>query len=624
VGDPTYDAIPTGVQSVNYYPSYRAYLYADPPHNLTAANILPSGDAQVRYSIFGLRSHDTALGYYSRMSVPALMFAQAVSEPQQPRLPQGGVYATRPDFYGKSTFTFTTVFEHAPYCVQYLRASDIQILVSLYATDDDGDPAAWTVDRIQRDIFANGTDPWFDDRWRNLVGMNYDYPANPGNNGRFEELPPGGVALPLPNSPKFIAAVNAFVDRHNAFFGTAVPHIGAISSLHQVVIPASAVNAELQVKDFLRETIQNCFLPLTEIPIIYQHIKGPSYQPIPKKQVVRDRNGVLLSPGHPDFDIAPMAKKVGPDPSATPPRVLSETQFTDFNLDGASHANYFYAVREFSLAMQAGPYSPILGPVHMVHTAPPRSPEVIKVTPILERRNPDIAPAIELRINGYPAVQRIKTLQVYRATNGLDARSVRTMTKLPEIDVATTGMASDTVWLIRDDFADLGFVPYGDPLFYVLTVSRAVEYHDRNGALVADLVPSEPSRMVLTNIVENYNPDPPKLEYYATPVNVSGELEQVTLVWPKQAHNGKYHLYRRNAEGNWIELDVVQDNAARVVVPLASTAMGSGTLQVQDGSGNPIYHHFKVVSENFAGMISRAEEILTIHQPGLWHDISTL
>jgi len=31
-----------------------------------------------------------------------------------------------------------------------------------------------------------------------------------------------------------------------------------------------------------------------------------------------------------------------------------------------------------------------------------------------------------------------------------------------------------------------------------------------------------------------------------------------------------------------------------------------------------------VVSENFAGMISRAEEILTIHQPGLWQDISTL
>lgn len=624
VGDPTYDAIQIGAHSVNYYPGYRAYLYADAPHNLTEANTLPSGDAQVRYTIFGLRSHDSALGYYSKMSVPALMFAQAVSEPQEPRLPEGGAYATRPDFYGKSTFTFTTVFEHAPYSVQYLRASDIQILRALYTTDNGGNPAVWTVERIQEDIFGNGADEWFDDRWRNLLGLDYTYPANPSNNGRFEELPAGGVALPLPNNTKFIAAMNAFVDSHNAFYGTSVPHIVTISSLHQVVIPASAVNAELQVKDFLRETIQNCFLPLTEIPIIYQHIKGPIYQPIPKKQVVRDRNGVLLSPSDPDFDMAPMAKKVGPNPSAIPPKVLNETQFTDFSLDGASNAHYFYAVREFNLKMQTSPYSPILGPVHMIHTAPPRSPEVIKVTPILEHRNPDIAPAIELRINGYPAVQHIKTLQVYRATNGLDARSVRTMTKLPEIDVVATGMASDTVWLIRDDFSDLGYVPYGDPLFYVLTVSRAVEYHDRNGVLVSDVVPSEPSKMVLANIVENYNPDPPKLEYYATPVNGSGELEQVTLAWYKKVHNGKYHLYQRNAEGNWINIEVVQDNSARVVMPLASTSLGSGTLQVQDGSGNPIYHHFKVVSENFAGMISRAEEILTIHQPGLWQDISTL
>lgn len=116
----------------------------------------------------------------------------------------------------------------------------------------------------------------------------------------------------------------------------------------------------------------------------------------------------------------------------------------------------------------------------------------------------------------------------------------------------------------------------------------------------------------------------PKLEYYATPVNGSGELEQVTLVWSKKVHNGKYHVYQRNADGNWIEIGAVQDNSDRVVFALTSSSLGSGTLQVQDGSGNPIYHHFKVVSENFAGMISRAEEILTIHQSGLWKDISTL
>jgi hypothetical protein len=622
--DPTYDAIPLGVHSVNYYPGYRAYLFADATHNLTESQTLPSGNALVRYTIFGLRSHDAGLGYFSRMSVPALMFARAVSVSLQPRLPSGGVYATRPDFYGKATFTFTTVFEHAPYCVQYLRASDIQILDALYTTSDGGDPLVWTVRRIQEQIFANGADEWFNDRWRNLVGLNYTYPANPSNNGQFEELPVGGVKLPLPNNPKFIAAVNAFVDSHNAAFGANVPHIAAVNSLHAVVIPASANTAELQIKDFLRETIQNCFLPLTPIPILYQYIKGLTYQPIPKKQVVRDRNGVLLSPTDPLFDMAPMAKRIGPDLAATPPKVKDETQFTDFNLDGASNAHYFYAVREFSLTMQAGPYSPILGPVHMVNTAPPRPPEIVKVTPVLERRNPPVLPAIELRVNSYPPVQHIRTLQVYRATNGLDARSVRTMTKLAEIDVDAAGIAEDPVWLITDDFSDLGYVPYGDPLFYALTVSRAVSYLDRDGAPVSDLVPSQPSKLVLTNIIESFNPDPPKLLYYATPVNASGELEQVTLAWDKKVHNGKYHLFQRNPDGNWIEIDTVQNNSTRVVLPLADTSLGTGTIPVQDGSGNPIYHHFKVVSENFAGMISRAEEILTIHQPGLWQDISTL
>src|SRR4051794_13701799 len=71
---------------------------------------------------------------------------------------------------------------------------------------------------------------------------------------------------------------------------------------------------------------------------------------------------------------------------------------------------------------------------------------------------------------------------ILRRTAAMRAECGR-LKKLPVIDVPATGMAADTVWLITDDFSDLGYVPYGDPLFYMLTVSRAVEYHDRNGAL---------------------------------------------------------------------------------------------------------------------------------------------
>lgn len=622
IEDASHDLVLEGTQTANYYPGYRAYLFADISHGLTATTTTPPGNEAVRYTIFGVRCHDLELGYFSQMSAPALMFAQVNRPPLAPHVPVGPLYATRPDYYGKASYTFTTTFDHAPHGVQYLRASDEQILHALYSADPGISGTEWTVRRIKDEVFVSNDDQWFDARWQNLVGLDYTYPSNSALDGLLAEFPTGGASLPMPNSPKFIDAMNDFVDDHNEIFTASVPHVQSVASLHQVVIPGSVDNDELQVKDFLREVIQNCFVPLTEIPIVFEYVKGLDYQPISKKQVVRDRNGVLLSPTHPDFDMAPMAKRIGPDAIAA--RVLSETQFTDFNIDGASNAHYFYAVREFSLKMQAGPFSPILGPVHLVNTAPPRPPEVVKVTPVLEDRALALSPAIELRINSYPTVQRIKTLDVYRATNSLDAQSVRTMVRLPGIDVIAMVLGADLVWTIRDEFTDLGYVPYGDPLFYVLTVSRAVKYLDRNGAVVEDLVPSQPSKMILTNIVESYNPDAPKLDYYATAVNGNGELEQVTLAWNKKVHNGKYHVFKRNPAGNWLEISLVQDNADRLILPLSSSSLGSGTLPVEDADGKPIYHHFKVVSVNFAGMLSQTEEVLTIHQPALWHDILTL
>ncbi len=619
--DPGYDAIPTGNRSVNYYPGYKVYLLKDNAWGLTAANVLPAGNEDVRYTIWGLRSRDTALNYVSPISSPALMFAQAIREPLQPRLPVGGTYATRPDFYGKATYTFTTEFDHEPYSAQYLRGSDVQILSALFERDPDAGPGVWTVSRIQNEIFDHGADVWFNDRWRNLIGFDYSYPADPAGNGQFEEL--DGVRLPLPNNPEFVAAINAFVDSHNDFFGTSVPNIGSITSLHQVVIPLSPNNAELRVEDFVRQVVHNCFVPLTEIPVIYEYVKDKNYLPTSEKQVIRDGNGELLKPTSPRFKMAPMMKRIGPDASAVPPKVKHETQFTDFNIDGASRAHYFYVAREFNKRMKAGPHSPILGPVHLVNAAPPRQPEIVKVTPVLENRITGTSPAIQLRFNSYPENQGIVEVQIYRATRGLDAQSVRTMSLVKEVTVEDAGGLAATTWLVEDDFSDLGYVPYGDPLFYQVTVTRAVSYNDRLGNPVQDVVPSQPSKMTVTNIVETYHPETPRIEYYSQPLNAAGELVDVTLAWDKTVHNGAYHLYQLNSERVWIEIAKVQSNDARVVVQLAATAVGSNTLKVED-NGKSIYHQFKVVAINFAGMKSQEDRMLTIHQPGLWQDISGL
>jgi len=44
-------------------------------------------------------------------------------------------------------------------------------------------------------------------------------------------------------------------------------------------------------------------------------------------------------------------------------------------------------------------------------------------------------------------------------------------------------------------------------------------------------------------------------------------------------------------------------------------------LTITDTNENPIYHHFKMIAENFSGMFSAEENILTIYNPDNWQDI---
>lgn len=613
--DPGYDKVLIGTHQVNYYPGYKAYLFHDPTHNLDEGHILPEFEEGDKYSIFGLRTHDTALGYYSKISTPVLMFAQEIIEPQQPRLPVGGLYATRPDFFGKASYTFKTVFEHKPYSAQFNRASDIQILSAVYKVDDLTGAGDYNVESVMQDILENRESDWFNDRWNNF--LSWDYTAD---GGLFEQLPPdpSGVRMPLPNNPNFIASINAFIDEHNGHFGESVPHVTTITSMHQIVIPTGPGHGELQLVDFFRDIIFNCFVPLTEIPVIYKYVKGGSYKPIPKKQVIRDRNGYLLNPNDTEFDMAPMMKITG---TGSPDH---EAQFTDFGLDGSSNAKYFYAVREMNLQMKTGPYSPILGPISLVNTAPPKAPEIVKITPILENPVFDTTPGIEVELNGYSKTQNIKKINVYRATNPANALSIRTMDMVSELSVETLGIQDNPTWTIRDEFSDLGYVPYGDPLFYRIVVQREVMYLDKDDNLITEYAPSSASKMTITNIVENSNPEAPDLSYYASPLTVTNELNSVTFEWNKTVHNGSYTVHKMNASGNWEQIHELQSNDDVIQLPLADTDLGSGTLSVEDPDGNTVYHHFKIVAKNFAGMVSREEKILTIYNPDTWQDISTI
>ncbi|HAS39358.1 MAG TPA: hypothetical protein DCS93_02720 [Microscillaceae bacterium] len=592
-----YDPIQTGSGiSVNFYPGYKAYLYANPAHHLDESHILPSSGERTRYSIFGLRSiHTGPPQHTSKISVPSPMFAQEIIEAKTPEQPLGALYATRPDFFGRSTYTFTTQYQHKPHGVLFYRASDEVILHTIYKPS--------TVQQIREALKSLGgnEEAWVTDRWQNFLSFNYNYPVDDtlNENGKFAIYPPEaeGYRFPNPDREALFEWINEIREKSGEV---------RIDESEWGNIPAG----DDRLLKFVKGAIYNVFAPLTQVPIIYQHINGGNYEPVNKKQTIRDKNGYVLAPTHPDFDMAPMMKIVGTAPH--------KTQFTDFTLDGTSDNLYFYGVKELDTQMKMGDFSPLLGPIKLVNTNPPEAPEVKRIVPKLENVILNTPPAVQVEVNAYPAVQNIRKLNIYRAFSKLEAQSVRTMQLVDTVDLEQNSLLNESIWKIEDTFADLAEVPYGDGLFYRVTAARKVKYANKGNAsdIAVEYAPSQASKIMATLMVEVTNPPAPTLSYTADAINTLGKLPQVVLNWEKTCYKGKYHVYKMNAKGNWEKIYefVNEHNQPNIQVALQNTTLDTGDrLSVRDEDNNLIYHHFKVVTENTSGLLSTQEKILTIY-----------
>ncbi|MDP2162057.1 MAG: Ig-like domain-containing protein, partial [Flavobacterium sp.] len=394
--DQNYDSIQTGSDiEVNFYPGYRVYFYENSPFGINEQNILPAEGEGIRYSIFGFRSRDTDGGCdpisgscLSKIGVPCLMFAQELIEALPPELPEGPLYATRPDFFGRSTYTLTTKYQHKPHGVLFYRSNDEALLNALYKKD--------TIKGIREslEIFGGNNEEYLTNRWNNFLNFNElaadgDYKVYPP-----ADISPDGYKFPNPDKPTFFDWAN---------------HI--LAELDEPLItdePGTLTVGDPKIIHFVKGVIYNAFVSLTEVPILYQYINGDNYKPVDKPQVIKDRNGHALNPGSEDFEMAPMMKII----STTPPH---QTLFTDFKLDGTSNNLYFYGVKELSTQMNMSPFSPFLGPIKLVNTNAPEAPEIKRIVPVLENLVLGISPEIQLEINAFPRVQNVKKITIYRA-----------------------------------------------------------------------------------------------------------------------------------------------------------------------------------------------------------------
>lgn len=648
---------------VNYYPSYKVYLYKNVANNLIQDAILPSQDEDVRYSIFGLKSVDNdnfdmqGSKYKSKFSVPAVMFANRIIEPKQPKQPIGSQYATRPDKFGKSTYSFITEYFHKPYSVQFFRANNSLLLSALYESE--------TIEGIKEalNVLGGNDEVFFNNRWINFV--DFDMLINGGE--EYQVWPDEGdiqYQLPLPDNKQFFASINTFITAHNNHYNLnpgcpLIPESerGNVKFNAEIIQDIPNVSNALNFGHFVKETMFNCFLPLTEVPIIYQQIKtldlsgSAGHRPINKKQNIRDASGYLLPTTHVDFDMAPMAAIYSQVPSHS-------TLFTDFTLDGASDNFYFYGVRELGNQMQIGEFSTFLGPIKLVNTNPAEPAKIMSLLPVVDNVTLGITAKVRIEINPYPQVQLINKIAIYRATNRLDAESILSMKQIKTVDIADIEVDSaNGSWVVYDEFEDLGYKPYGDLLFYRIVVSRKVEYSitDYNvippaSQVIVEQAPSLPSKVVVSTLVENYNPPTPELGYHSEPV-ISDVINWVILSWDQVCYKGKYHLYKLSTQGNWKEIgrihtddkeiskwhlylleeDGVTGSSDWVLKEtlgltgnefyLPVEKLNLDPMPIKNEEGNILYHHFKIIAENTSNMFSTEEKILTIYKEETWSDI---
>jgi hypothetical protein len=564
-GDVDYSPIKTGTDVlVNYHPGYRAYFTEDTTVDFDKSTILPAQGELSRQTFMAIRSKDSTKLIESYIATPVILHAREINDPLPLGIPIGPIFATRPDFYGKSTYTFDTVVNTSngrkPFAVILYRANEQKILDELYKpstvagilTSLEGLPA--------EDAAFNNS------RWHGLVIVEC------GTDGKFKQYMSGGYRFPNPDNDQYK------VQDANGNY----------------IYPLAAGADPGTIIDKVKEAIAGCFLPLTEQPVLYRDIPN-GYQTSGRKPKLYNSNGDRLMPGDTDYDPNPMAVKYVDDNGQV------NVRFTDYTLDGTSINVYFYYGQEWANDMSFSDPGPIAGPIRLVNSYPAQAPQIRKFTTQLENPITSDTTAVLFEVNSYIPSERISKIRIYRALTMDDARSIRTMKLAKEVVISNL---TDEVWKVMDDFSDEGFPLFGETLFYRLVAVRTI----MNEKDQLEDIPSLESALVLGSIVDVFNPPAPVLSFNAGSVTAisPATLPGVKLKWNKVAHNATYYLYKMNDTGNWELLKKVKSNDQNLFYKTPTD------LVKEDEDGNTIYHRYKVDVENASGLLNLEEKPIVI------------
>lgn len=590
-----YVPIITGISvEVNYHPSYHLYLTVDETqipiggyNAFNEASILPAFGEGSRKTFLGIRAVDTTeadlqTGYLvSRISVPAAINAMEIREPQQPDAPLGLLYATRPDFYGKSTYTIDVGFQNIPYSVLVYKADERKILDTLYLPE--------TANQIVEDLAALGEDLNFSDRWNELVNGVYD------TNNLFNSF--GGYAFPIPDNTTYEIPLST--TSGNPVF----PFNGSNEPGSETIVFEEVGVYSITMRKVVKEAIESAFVSQTEEPMIYAHLQTELItggQTSNAEPTFRNSNGDRIAPGALGYNAHPNAIKL----------TNGKVRFTDYKIDGGTIGHYFYYAMEYSDRQKKSPASAIIGPIVTINTRPAKQVNIKKIITQIENVSQSIPTAVCFKIEDYIPSEKISRIGIYRAIDPLDAITIRTMDLGAEIDIIDTIPNTE----ICDTFEGLDFPLFGEDLYYRLVAFRKIKLEDGS----FEFIPSEPSKLVSTTIVDPNNPSAPCI-VSENGTTTATELQNVVLKWDQVCYNGTYSLQKMNDSGNWQEIYKIKSNDDVIQYPPLVGGSpdfinfdATAILPREDENGTPIYHRFRVQVENSSGLFNLSDCPLTL------------
>jgi hypothetical protein len=479
-----------------FHPGYKVYLSAEPSNGFDRDHILPVSGDYKKTSFIALRSIDDSESpvLESRISNAIPMVAYWKKAPVKPNAPIGPKFATRPDVYALSTYTFDIKMEsEKPFSLMCYKTTELSLLSAVYETE---------VIKAIYDSISQLEDHSFEyNRFNDFVNGIFDEEDDINDKKQYKEY--AGYRLP-----------NTF----NDFIETGDPE---------------------ELVDRLMQAINLTFIGMTMNPIVYSKVKinNDTRLTLPSQPKIKKINGEDLLESDPEYNLYPNSIRFNDGTD-------DYIRFTDYKISGASSDKYFYMAAEVSIEQEIGERSLAIGPIRTINSMPAEAPYVRKYEAVLAYPSLEIPHGIRFYVNPYLESDEVEKIAIYRTTEEKFSDDVQKMT------LAKTAMMNEGLEVV-DTFDDLEFPPFGYDIYYRLVALRKII----NEQDEVEYIPSKPSEKIICKVIDNVNPESPEITYTVEKIYTEpGRLENVTLDWEATCFEGKYTLYKMSDTGFWQKL----------------------------------------------------------------------